>query len=139
MARVVVARADEIPPGARKIVDVDGRSIGVFNIDGTFLAVRNRCPHQGGPLCAGVQVGAVTSDGPGSYTYERSGEILRCPWHSWEYDIRTGQSWFNPDQVRVRAVDRMRLVKMDAFVEAPDPAPAPATEAPAAPVAGEKK
>jgi nitrite reductase/ring-hydroxylating ferredoxin subunit len=105
VARVVVARADEIPPGARKLVDVDGRSIGVFNVDGTYWAVRNRCPHQGGPLCAGVQVGAVTSDGPGSYTYERSGEILRCPWHAWEFDIRTGASWFDPSRARVRAYE----------------------------------
>ena len=53
---------------------------------------------------------------------------------------RKDSKYQNPsDQVRVRAVDRMRLVKMDAFVEAPDPVPAPATGAPAAPVAGEKK
>ena len=50
------AASDEIPPGSRKIVEVDGRSIGVFNVDGEFLALRNRCPHQGGPLCEGVQV-----------------------------------------------------------------------------------
>lgn len=105
MARVVVARVDEIPPGTRKIVDVDGRSIGVFNVGGTFLAVRNRCPHQGGPLCTGVQVGAVTSEGPGLYHYERAGEILRCPWHAWEFDIRTGASWFDPARARVRSYD----------------------------------
>jgi len=51
---------------------------------------------------------------------------------------RKDSKYQNPsDQVRVRAADRMRLVKMDAFIEAPDPVPA--TDAPAAPVAGEKK
>ena len=42
---------------------------------------------------------------PGEITYTRPGEVLRCPWHSWEYDIRTGQSWFNPTQVRVRSFE----------------------------------
>ncbi|HEV8638476.1 MAG TPA: Rieske 2Fe-2S domain-containing protein, partial [Chloroflexota bacterium] len=46
----VVAAVDEIPPGGRKIVEVAGRSIGVFNLGGEFFALRNRCPHQGGPL-----------------------------------------------------------------------------------------
>lgn len=103
MARYVVARVDEIPPGERKIVNIERRSIGVFNVDGTFLAVRNQCPHAGGPVCNGVISGLVTSDRPGSYTYLRRGEILRCPWHGWEFDLRTGQSWFDPTKTRVRA------------------------------------
>jgi 3-phenylpropionate/trans-cinnamate dioxygenase ferredoxin subunit len=40
---------------------------------------------------------------PGEYTYTRRGEILRCPWHGWEFDVKTGQSWFDPQQTRVRA------------------------------------
>lgn len=103
--RHVVAAAAEIPPGARKIVEVDGRSIGIFNVDGEYLAVRNRCPHQGGPLCEGAQVGAITSPGPGAYLYERPGEIIRCPWHAWEFDLRTGASWFDPDRRRVRSYE----------------------------------
>ena len=51
--KYVVAAVDEIPPGGRKIVDVAGRSIGVFNLGGEYFALRNRCPHQGGPLCEG--------------------------------------------------------------------------------------
>src|SRR5437016_4853366 len=48
-----VATLNEIPPGSRKIVEIAGRSIGVFNVGGAFYALRNRCPHQGGPLCQG--------------------------------------------------------------------------------------
>jgi 3-phenylpropionate/trans-cinnamate dioxygenase ferredoxin subunit len=44
----------------------------------------------------------VESDGPGSYCYSRPGEIIRCPWHGWEFDVRTGQSWCDPDRVRAR-------------------------------------
>src|SRR6185295_7273745 len=102
MTRYIVATVEEIPPGGRKIVEVAGRSIGVFNLDGAFFALRNRCPHQGGPLCAGSLGGLVSSSSPGEYRYSRAGEILRCPWHGWEFDIRTGQSWFDPARVRVR-------------------------------------
>ena len=40
---------------------------------------------------------------PGEYTYTRKGEILRCAWHGWEFDVRTGQSWCDPTRVRVRS------------------------------------
>ncbi|MBV8912596.1 MAG: Rieske (2Fe-2S) protein [Acetobacteraceae bacterium] len=96
MARTVVAALGEIPPGGRKIVDVSGREIGVFNLGGEFFALLNRCPHQGGKLCLGAVTGLVTSKEPGRFDYSRPGEMLKCPWHNWEYDIRTGQSWCDP-------------------------------------------
>jgi 3-phenylpropionate/trans-cinnamate dioxygenase ferredoxin subunit len=102
MARYVIGMVDEIQPGTRKIVDAGGRSIGVFNVNGEYFAVLNRCPHQAGPLCKGNTYGLLHSDTPGQYEYSRPGEILRCPWHGWEFDLRTGQSWFDPIQVRVR-------------------------------------
>jgi 3-phenylpropionate/trans-cinnamate dioxygenase ferredoxin subunit len=77
----------------------------VFNVGGEFFALRNRCPHQGGPLCIGPLGGFVSSSGPGDYSVSRRGEILRCPWHGWEFDVRTGQSWFDPRRVRVRSYD----------------------------------
>jgi nitrite reductase/ring-hydroxylating ferredoxin subunit len=105
VAGYVVARVGEIPPGGRKIVEVAGRSIGVFNVGGAFFALRNRCPHQGGPLCQGRLSGAVVSSHPGEYEYVRDGEILRCPWHGWEFDVRTGRSWFDPTRLRVRTYE----------------------------------
>jgi 3-phenylpropionate/trans-cinnamate dioxygenase ferredoxin subunit len=105
MPKYIVAALEELPPGTRKIVEVAGRLIGVFNIEGELFALRNRCPHQGGPLCEGRLAGFLESAGPGDFRYSRPGEILRCPWHGWEYDIRTGQSYFNPAQVRVRAYE----------------------------------
>jgi nitrite reductase/ring-hydroxylating ferredoxin subunit len=102
MPKYIVGTVDEIRPGARKIVEVAGVSIGVFNLGGNLFALRNRCPHQGGPLCEGHLSGFLVASAPGEYIYRRPGEILRCPWHGWEFDIRTGQSWFDPTQVRVR-------------------------------------
>jgi nitrite reductase/ring-hydroxylating ferredoxin subunit len=103
VASVVVARVEEIPPGERKIVEIGGRSIGVFNLDGDYYALRNRCPHQGGPLCHGLQFGALRSARPGDYQYSEPGGIIRCPWHGWEFEIRTGRSWFDPERQRVRS------------------------------------
>ncbi|MEM7129311.1 MAG: Rieske (2Fe-2S) protein [Chloroflexota bacterium] len=102
MTKHIVATIDEIPPGERKVLNVAGRPIGVFNIDGEFFALRNQCPHQGGPLCEGRLSGLIEAEKPGDFTYSRANEIVRCPWHGWEYDIRTGQSWVDPSQVRVR-------------------------------------
>lgn len=98
--RHVVARVHEIPPGARKIVTVERREIGVFNVDGEFFALRNRCPHQGAALCGGRLVPTVSSAGPGDY--ELGGTtLLQCPWHGWEFDVRDGQSWSDPGRLRV--------------------------------------
>lgn len=103
MSTHVVARTSEIPPGERKIVEVEGRSIGVFNVHGEYYALRNACPHQGAPLCLGSVQGTAVPSRPGEYRWEREGEILRCPWHGWEFDLTTGQSIFNPHRTRVRS------------------------------------
>ena len=102
MAKYVVAPAHEISPGGRKLVAVGGRKIVIFNLAGEFFAVSDRCPHQGGPLSQGVLTGFVSSREPGEYCYSRRGEVIRCPWHSWEYDIRTGKSWCDPRRIQVR-------------------------------------
>jgi nitrite reductase/ring-hydroxylating ferredoxin subunit len=103
VAKYIVATVGEIPSGQRKIVEVAGRSIGLFNINGEFFALRNRCPHQGGPLCQGRLSGRLVAAAPGQYNYGHPGEMLRCPWHGWEFDVPTGQSWFDPIQTRVRS------------------------------------
>ena len=111
--RHVVARVDEVPEGERLIVEVGGRSIGVFNIDGEFFALRNRCPHLGGPLCEGEILGLVHSSEPGDVRFDASRKLLTCPWHGWEFDIKTGQSYFNP---------RLRARRYDVEVQQEDPA-----------------
>lgn len=123
MAKHIVAMAEEIPPGARKIVEVAGRSIGIFNLGGAFFALRNRCPHQGGPLCQGTLSGLVVAPVPGEYELTRPGEILRCPWHGWEFDVRTGASWVDPDRLHVRryevTVERAAATGADEHLAAP--------------------
>ena len=103
MPRVAVATVDEIPPGERKlVVPFCGKAgIGVFNVNGAFHAVRNICPHKLGPICTGQVSGRAVADAPVStnshgLSYERDGEILRCPWHQWEFEISTGQCLVDP-------------------------------------------
>ena len=102
MSRHVVAAVADIPPGGRKLVTVRGREIGVFNLGGEFFALINRCPHQGAALCTGEILSRLESSEPGDYRLTRHGEMLRCPWHCWEFDIRTGQSWCDPQSVQAR-------------------------------------
>lgn len=97
-----VCPVGDLPPGEVRIVEVEGRSIGVFNVHGRFHALRNVCPHKLAPLCLGPITGVATADRPGEVTLERAGEVVRCPWHGWEFDIITGRSVFNPHRVRVK-------------------------------------
>ena len=105
MPRYVVGKIADLPPGSRKIVVVDGRSIGVFNIRDKLYALRNRCPHQGAPLCLGRIKGTTIPGKPYEYLYGRDDEIIQCPWHCWEFEIATGRTYFNPHRMRVRTYD----------------------------------
>jgi nitrite reductase/ring-hydroxylating ferredoxin subunit len=73
---VTVCRADEIAPGQGKQVEVGGRAIAVFNVDGTYYAIGGECTHQGGPLGEG----------------ELNGTTVTCPWHAAEFDVTTGKA-----------------------------------------------
>jgi 3-phenylpropionate/trans-cinnamate dioxygenase ferredoxin subunit len=97
----VVARASDIPPGSRRLVHVAGRDIVVFNLDGELFALSDKCPPRGGSLSKGKLTGLVESSAPGTYRYSRPGEIIRCPWHNWEFDVRTGRSWCDPKRLRL--------------------------------------
>ena len=105
MARHVVATVDELPPGTRKLIEIDGRPIAVFNIKGEYFGLLNRCPHQGASLCEGPLIGLAKSSTPGEIEYTKLGEIIRCPWHGWEFDLRTGRSQCDPRTMRVKRFD----------------------------------
>jgi nitrite reductase/ring-hydroxylating ferredoxin subunit len=100
-----ICKVEELGVGDRRIVEVAGRSLGVFNVDGQYHAIRNVCPHALAPLCRGLITGTTLPGRPGEYTYVKAGRIIRCPWHGWEFDITTGESVFNPHRVRVKAYE----------------------------------
>ena len=118
MARHVVASVGEIAPGTCKAVTVEGRPIGIFNVNGEHFALIDRCPHEGAPLSWGQITGRFESDRPGDYRLTRAGEMLRCPWHGWEFDIKTGQSWCHKDSVKVRTYN-VTIVPGEALAKGP--------------------
>jgi nitrite reductase/ring-hydroxylating ferredoxin subunit len=65
----------------------------------------NRCPHGGAELCKGAVVGLVQPQGVGEYAIARKGEFIRCPFHGWEFEIKTGQSYCAPDRLKIRSFD----------------------------------
>ena len=118
MAKHVVAVLGEIAPGACKIVTVAGREIGVFNIRDEYFALINRCPHEGAALCLGAIMPRFESDRPGEYRLSHHGEMLRCPWHGWEFDIKTGESWCHPESVKARSYP-VTIVPGEALAKGP--------------------
>ena len=94
--KIVVGKVSDFENGDRKIVDVNGKSVGVFRIDDRFYALRNRCPHQFGPLCVGELAPRAVSSGPGDMRLDSGPPLIACPWHGWEYDLATGQSFTGP-------------------------------------------
>jgi nitrite reductase (NADH) small subunit len=99
--RRILFAAAELAPGERRILWVGGRSIGIFNVGGRFYALHNHCPHKGGPLCEGRICGTALPADDYSFVYGRDGELVRCAWHGWEFDIATGRALIDP-RVRTR-------------------------------------
>lgn len=92
---VKVADLSELAPGTSKAVEAAGKTIALFNVEGTVFALDNTCLHQGGPLGEGML----------------EGDVITCPWHMWEYNVRTGEKVENPElkvatyEVRVEGND----------------------------------
>ena len=98
--RIAVAEVTELTPGQRKIVEIDGRSIGIFNVNGTYIAILNVCPHALAPVCQGRIGGTTLTSLPGEYIWSREGEIIACPWHGWEFDLLTGDCLTDPRRLK---------------------------------------
>lgn len=111
------AETADIPEGGRKIVSIDGRSIGIFNVAGTFVAILNVCPHALAPVCLGRVGGTTLPSMPGEYRWGREGEILACPWHGWEFDLVTGKA-LSSEKVHLR-VYQTEVVRGTIFVRLP--------------------
>ncbi len=103
MSKHVVADVAGFKDREIRPVDVNGKAICLVRLDGEFFALADRCPHGGAKLSGGMISNQVESDGPGDYRLCRRDEMLKCPWHGWEYDVRTGQSWSDPKSTRTRA------------------------------------
>jgi nitrite reductase (NADH) small subunit len=96
MERYLVASVDELSDNEHKIVEVKGIQFGLYRIGGQFYAWRNVCPHNGAPVCLGKVCGTRLPSLVYEYKLGRDNEILRCPWHGWEFDLLTGEHLVDP-------------------------------------------
>jgi nitrite reductase (NADH) small subunit len=77
---VRVTGTTDVKSGQGIVVEVNGKTLAVFNVDGAFHAIDNTCIHRGGPLGEG----------------DLEGSVVTCPWHGWQYDVTTGACVTNP-------------------------------------------
>jgi len=98
----VVGKVDEFPPGAPRILEVGGRSIGVYNVDGSFYAVQNVCLTRSGRSAAALSAARFSLQRRGVGSFGLENRVVRCPHHRWEFDITNGES--------IMGVDRRRLL-----------------------------
>lgn len=104
MREVNIGAASEFSDPGRKIVGFPGFEVAVFRLDGEFFAWLNLCPHMGGPVCQGKMIAKVeeiiaedkTSKG---MVFSKTRMHIVCPWHGFEFDIRTGA---HPGNARAR-------------------------------------
>jgi nitrite reductase/ring-hydroxylating ferredoxin subunit len=115
--QAVVCRADELPPGARKLVRLGAVEVGVFNVGGRYFALPNICTHQFGPLCQGQVSGTVVARPETGFRFEwaHDGQVIVCPWHGLEFDLTTGRCLAYP-KVKLRSY-RVRVEDDTVVVE----------------------
>ena len=109
MPEKFVAKLADFKDGERRIVFVGDNEIGVFRHDGAFYAYSNFCLHQGGPACEGLTIAKVEErimpDKTSKGLYFSDTELhFVCPWHGYEYSIRTGCHQGN-SRVRLRKAE----------------------------------
>lgn len=91
VTRIPVATVEELQERKRLVVEAKGIKIGVFWVKGRYYAYRNLCPHAAAPVCEGPVCGTRLPSNVYEYIQGRDDEILRCPWHGWEFDLETGK------------------------------------------------
>lgn len=101
-----VCKYEDLNPKMMKALTILNKPIVIIKSeDGEVYALRDVCPHKGPCLSDGALDKNCTGEMTGSYIFENDRDIIRCPWHSWEFDIKTGHSLFDPERVKVKTYD----------------------------------
>jgi nitrite reductase/ring-hydroxylating ferredoxin subunit len=109
----VVAEAADLAEGEHLLAEVGDSEVGVFNVAGDYHAYANWCPHHGAPVCEGAIDGTTEAEFDRDtldmdLDWVKEEQVLRCPWHAWEFDVLTGETLH---------ADPSRLVEYDVRVE----------------------
>jgi nitrite reductase (NADH) small subunit len=94
---VDVGSIDDFVEAVPRVVAVDGREIGIVVWQREVFALRNICPHQLGPICGGYVMRKIVSDASHAVDVQNDNPVVICPWHGWEFEVRTGRAaWGDP-------------------------------------------
>jgi nitrite reductase (NADH) small subunit len=97
MNRYFAAKVADVITNGRVIATIKGMEIGIFHVNGEFYAWRNVCPHAAAPVCEGQVCGTRLPSLVYEYAYGKDREVVRCPWHGWEFDLQHGRHLANTD------------------------------------------
>lgn len=101
---VDIGAEGDFEEGRARVVSVEGREIGVVRWRGEVFALRNVCPHEFGPVCAGFTLPLLHGDQAGTLEVDEDQLVIVCPWHGWEFDARTGRAvWWAESNYRLRS------------------------------------
>jgi nitrite reductase (NADH) small subunit len=103
--QVRVGPVDDVRREGCRVVDVDGRPVGVISAGDAFYAISDRCPHMGASMCAGSLNGTLVPSAPHKLVYGLDQRVIRCPWHGWEFDLESGHSLLEPRRFGLKTYD----------------------------------
>jgi len=87
-----IGRLENFPERKVVPVEVDGRRIGVLRRGDEIFAFADKCPHHGAPMCFAQVSGSMAPSERDEFCYEHDGFVVKCPWHAYEFDVRTGEA-----------------------------------------------
>lgn len=92
MERIALIPIAEVKKDRFTIIDHGKVSIGIIKVEGGVKCYLNSCPHAGAPICMGKVSKIITGN---KHNEKVAGNelIVKCPWHGWEFHIKTGQSY----------------------------------------------
>jgi nitrite reductase/ring-hydroxylating ferredoxin subunit len=102
VAFVPVLRAEELIEGEVRVVSVGDLELGLIRWREEIFAVRNICPHQYARVCDGFAMPLILGDGTGGIAVDYDQPVIVCPWHQWEFDLRTGATVVGEQNYRLR-------------------------------------
>lgn len=91
-----VGPGSDLEIGESLLVEINGVEVAIYHTENGFFAMSNYCVHQGGPMCEGPVTGTVSQDSSGELTYDANQEVVKCPWHGWEFDLESGEHLSRP-------------------------------------------
>lgn len=102
--RHFVCDVQELAGTRQKLIEIGGKEIGVYYVDGDVYAWLGVCPHRGAPMCRGLVSGTHLPSRVYEYEYGMENQILRCPFHGWEFNLKTGRLLLD-DEVKLRGYE----------------------------------